>query len=71
MIVTCPHCHEFVLIEDIGCGIFSHAVLKNTMKQLNSLSSKEYGNYLKYNDLIFGCAGQFRIIGHEVVKSSV
>jgi hypothetical protein len=41
------------------------------MKQLNSLTSKEQGDYLKYNDLIFGCAGQFRIIGPEVVKSFV
>ena len=71
MIVTCPHCYEFVLIEELGCGIFSHAVIKNTMKQLNSLASKEQCDYLKYNDLIFGCAGQFRIIGPEIVKSSV
>ena len=71
MIVTCPWCSEFVLIEDIGCGIFSHSVMKDTMKQLNSLTSKEQCDYLKYNDLIFGCAGQFRIIGREVVKSFV
>jgi hypothetical protein len=45
--------------------------MKDTMKQLNSLASKEYCDYLKYNDLLFGCAGQFRIIGTEVVKSFV
>ena len=70
MLIQCPHCQQFVLIEDIGCGIFFHAVMKD-MKQLNSLTSKEQGDYLKYNDLIFGCAGQFRIIGPEVVKSFV
>lgn len=71
MLIQCPHCQQFVLIEDIGCGIFSHSVMKDTMKQLNSLASKEYCDYLKYNDLLFGCAGQFRIIGTEVVKSFV
>jgi hypothetical protein len=69
MLIQCPWCKLFVWIEDIGCGIFSHAVMKNTMKQI--ITSKEQCEYLKYNDLIFGCGCQFRLIGNEVVKSYV
>ena len=71
MLIQCPWCNMFVWIEDVGCGIVSHAVMKDTMKQLNSFTSKEQCNYLKNNDFIFGCGGQFRIIGPKVVKSFV
>ena len=71
MLIQCPSCDMYVLIEEIGCGIFRHAVMKNTMKQINSFTSKEHCEYLKNNDFIFGCGYQFRIIGPEVVKSFV
>jgi len=70
-LIICPHCSEYILIQELGCGIFRHGIMKDTMKQLHSLTSKEECNYLRYNDLIFGCGGQFRIIGPDVVKSFV
>jgi hypothetical protein len=33
--ITCPHCGDSVLIEQINCRIFRHAVYKNTGEQMD------------------------------------
>ena len=69
-VIICPHCNEYVLIQELGCGIFRHGIMKDTFEQISSHASKEECEYLKNNDLIFGCGRPFRLIGHEVVKCS-
>jgi hypothetical protein len=44
--------------------------MKDTYEQISSHASKEECEYLKNNDLIFGCGRPFRLIGDEIVKCS-
>lgn len=62
IILNCIHCNELVIIEQINCAIFRHAVFKNNFIQINPHESKE--NCEKYikNDLIYGCGKPFKII---------
>jgi hypothetical protein len=61
-VLICPHCSEFIIIEQINCGIFRHGTLKSNNTQINPHASKEEcAHYIK-NDLIYGCGMPFRII---------
>jgi hypothetical protein len=44
--------------------------MKDTYEQISSHASKETCDYLKNNNLIFGCGAAFRFIGDEIVKCS-
>lgn len=63
MIIKCPHCDSEILIEekDINCGIFVHAVMKKTGKQVNPHSSQTLLNKLIKNKSIYGCEKVFNI----------
>ena len=62
MIITCPHCNEYIDIEQINCGIFRHGIYKNNGKQIKPHSSKEICDELVKNNLIYGCGKPFQII---------
>ncbi len=63
--ISCPHCGEFIIIEEMNCGIFRHGVLKKSGKQINPHASKRVcDNYFK-KKLIIGCGKPFRIIKNE------
>jgi len=63
MIIKCPHCDSENLIEekDINCGIFVHAVMKKSGKQVNPHSSQTLLNKLIKNKSIYGCGKVFNI----------
>lgn len=63
MLIQCPQCDQFVLIEDIGCGIFRHGYDKDFKQIFPNASQVECD--LK---TFYGCGKPFRIIGPEVVK---
>lgn len=60
--VKCPHCNEYVIIEEINCAIFRHGILKKNMNQINQHLSKLECDKLKEKDLIYGCGKPFKII---------
>lgn len=61
-ILQCPHCHEYVIIEEINCGIFRHGFFKTNNEQINPHAQKdECDNYIIFN-LIYGCGKPFKII---------
>lgn len=62
IIVTCPHCNNYVLIEQLNCKIFRHGVLKSNNTQINPHANKEECDYYIKNDLIYGCGKPFIII---------
>lgn len=33
--VSCPHCHEFILISEIKCAIFRHVIYKHNGQQID------------------------------------
>ena len=65
IIVKCPHCGEYIIIEKINCGIFRHAVNKKTNKQLNPHSTKEECSEV---NKFYGCGKPFRILKLDNVK---
>lgn len=62
MVVTCPHCHEYVIIEQINCGIFRHGVVKSTGKSIHPHASKQACNQYLKKGLIYGCGRPFKIV---------
>lgn len=58
IILNCPHCDEYIIIEKINCGIFRHAVKKKNKKQLNPHANKKMCD--KRNE-IYGCGKPFEI----------
>ena len=62
MLISCPHCNEFIFIEQINCGIFRNAVLIDTLEQINQHTSKEICDELFKNKKIIGCGKPFKII---------
>ena len=62
IILECPHCKEFVIIEKLNCHIFRHGSMKNDGKQIDPHSPKSVCDYLFERGLIYGCGKPFRAI---------
>jgi hypothetical protein len=60
-IVLCPNCDEPILIEELNCCIFRHAILKETGEQINPHSSKDICDFLYISEKIYGCGKPFKI----------
>lgn len=60
--IQCPHCAEYVIIEQVNCAIFRHGALKSTLSQINQHLSKSNCDKLKDLDLIYGCGKPFKIL---------
>jgi len=56
-VVKCPHCDNFILIEQLNCGIFRHVVTLN-FEQINPHASKEDCERIQG----YGCKKPFRVI---------
>ena len=64
---TCPWCEGVVEVQEneINCGIFRHAVLKNNFQQINPHASQKECEQLVNDNLIFGCGKPFKIVKNE------
>jgi len=61
-IIRCPHCNDYIFIEELNCKIFRHGVLISNGKQIDPHSSKEDCDFFILNKMIYGCGKPFRII---------
>ena len=61
-IVKCPHCAEYVIIEEINCKIFRHGVFKNIGTQIDPHTPKNLCDYYVENNLIYGCGKPFILV---------
>ena len=59
--VKCPHCNNYVLIEQVNCAIFRHGIFKENMVQINQHLTKVECDKLINNNLIYGCGKPFKI----------
>ena len=66
-IFECPHCKGCieVLEKNINCGIFRHAYLKSTNRQIDPHASKIICENLIKEKLIIGCGKPFKIVKRE------
>jgi hypothetical protein len=60
--IECPHCKEYIIIEQINCGIFRHGILKSNLKQINPHSSEELCKFYIDTNKIYGCGKPFQIV---------
>jgi hypothetical protein len=61
IIVICPHCLCEIIIAEVNCQIFRHAVYKITGDQMSPHASKEECDKASMNHEIYGCGKPFRI----------
>jgi hypothetical protein len=66
MIVQCPHCQEFIWIEQLNCRIFRHATFKKDQDKIGEqvpphASQSECEAWVK-EGLVYGCAKPFQIL---------
>ena len=75
MIVQCPHCHEFIWIDQLNCRIFRHASFKDNVKDnVNVKDKNKIGDQIPPHasqseceawvkeGLVYGCAKPFQIL---------
>ena len=65
IIIKCPHCLDYIIIEEINCGIFRHGVFISNGKQIDPHSDKETCDYYISNKLIYGCGKPYKLIKEE------
>lgn len=61
-IIQCPHCQEFVIIQELNCKIFRHGIYKNTGEQIPPHSPKEDCDRFVLENKIYGCGKPFKIV---------
>ena len=59
--VKCPHCENYIIIEQINCAIFRHGILKDSFQQINPHASKEECEIFVTTNKIYGCGKPFRL----------
>jgi hypothetical protein len=62
LIVKCPWCKVYIIIEAINCAIFRCGILKKTGQQIPPHETRDECVRLKTEDLIYGCGGPFRLM---------
>jgi len=60
-IIQCPHCNEYIVIQELNCCIFRHGTFKDSGEQINQHADKVLCDYYAYNKLIYGCGKPFKI----------
>lgn len=68
LIIQCPHCNLFVIIESINCGIFRHGVFKINGEGIPPHSPKEFCDTVFQKGEIWGCGKPFQILNNLEIK---
>jgi hypothetical protein len=70
IVVSCPHCREFIIIEKLNCSIFRHGMFKQSGKQINPHSTKELCEFYINKGLIYGCGKPFTVVRRDTNKTN-
>jgi hypothetical protein len=62
IIVVCPHCEDFILIEELNCCIFRHGVIIKTGLQIDPHAPKELCDFYINTNQIYGCGKPYQIM---------
>ena len=71
LIVVCPHCKEYIIIEQLNCKIFRHGILKVNLIQIDPHSSKEQCDSFINDKLIYGCGFPFKLVENMIENKKV
>ena len=61
-VVSCPHCNNYIIIEQLNCGIFRHGVFISNGENINPHLDEKSCVELFEKKLIYGCGKPFQII---------
>lgn len=62
LIITCPHCDQFIIISQLNCKIFRHAVYIDTGIQVHPHLSKNECDTLVLSNKVYGCCKPFGLV---------
>ena len=62
MIINCPKCKQFIIIEQLNCCIFRCGVFKYNGEQIPPHLEQKKCQQLIEQRLIYGCGQPFRIV---------
>ena len=67
LLFECPHCDLIVqvLLREICCGVFRHAIMKNDHTHINAHLSKAECEILVAENKVYGCCKPFRLFCDE------
>jgi hypothetical protein len=61
-IITCPHCSDYIIIEQINCGIFRHGVFISNNTQIDPHADKKTCDSYINKNKIYGCGKPYQVI---------
>ena len=61
-LVICPHCGDFIFVEQINCAIFRHGSFKSNGEQIPPHSSKADCDAFYESGSIYGCGKPFKVL---------
>jgi hypothetical protein len=61
-VVSCPHCTDEILIEQLNCCIFRHGVFKTSLMQIGPHTAKHICDDYVEKGLIYGCGKPFQVV---------
>jgi len=62
ILIECPHCKQYILIEKLNCRIFRHGTMKTNGHQIDPHASKELCDFYIEKNMINGCGKPFQIV---------
>ena len=62
LIINCPNCHQFIIIEQPNCCILRCGVFKSNYEQIPPHLEKNKCDQLVNERLIYGCGCPFKIV---------
>jgi len=68
LVIQCPHCLEYIFIDQLNCCIFRHGIFISNGQQIPPHSSKQDCDYFVKNKMVYGCANPFKIIDDKAYK---
>jgi len=60
-VITCPQCHDTLVIDQARCGMVLHAVLKRTGRPVNPHTSPAQVELLLRRNKIYGCGARWEL----------
>ena len=65
IIIICPHCSDPVVIAELNCCIFRHAIYRDSYEQIAPHTLKADCEALLATNKVYGCCKAFRVINKD------
>jgi hypothetical protein len=69
VVVQCPHCEDWIFIEQINCNVFRHGVFIISGQPIPPHSPKSDCDMWKETGAIYGCGKPFTLVSNSVAEA--